>query len=81
MGARSYSRTVVTFEVRAEDDVDGTATLEEDNTLTQDDDVGGDITISCDPPSGGTTFPVGSTDVDFVLLQTKLVILQQLHLW
>jgi len=37
--------------------------LEEDNTLTQDDDVGGDITISCDPPSG-TTFPVGSTDVD-----------------
>jgi hypothetical protein len=41
---------VVTYTVTAEDNVDGTATLDEENTLIQDDDVGGDITISCDPP-------------------------------
>jgi Ca2+-binding RTX toxin-like protein len=56
------SGAVVTFPVTAEDNVDGTATLEEDNTLTQDN-VGGSITISCNPPSG-STFPPGSTDVN-----------------
>jgi len=56
------SGAVVTFEVTAQDDVDGTATLEEDNTPTQDN-VGGDIEISCNPPSG-STFPLGSTDVE-----------------
>jgi PKD repeat protein len=54
--------TVVTYSVSAEDNVDGTATLEEDNTLTQDDD-GGTIEISCDPASG-SEFPVGETTVE-----------------
>jgi hypothetical protein len=54
--------TQVRFTVTAQDDVDGTATLEEDNTTTQDDGVGGDIVISCDPPSG-SEFPVGDTTV------------------
>jgi hypothetical protein len=54
---------VVTFEVAAEDDVDGTATLDEENTLIQDDDVGGDITITCDP-SSGTEFSIGETEVE-----------------
>jgi hypothetical protein len=56
--------TVVTYSVSAEDNVDGTATLEEDNTLTQDE-VGGDITISCDPASG-SEFPVGETVVECI---------------
>jgi Ca2+-binding RTX toxin-like protein len=61
--ATSPDGAVVRFEVTAEDNVDGAATLEEDDgtTVTQDD-VGGDITISCDPPSG-STFPIGSTEV------------------
>jgi hypothetical protein len=54
--------TVVTYTVTAEDDVDGTATLEEDGTTTIQDDVGGNITISCDPASG-SEFPVGDTEV------------------
>jgi hypothetical protein len=41
---------VVKWELTAQDDVDGTAVLHEDNTLTQDN-VGGDINISCRPPS------------------------------
>jgi hypothetical protein len=44
---------VITWEVTAQDDVDGTATLHRDNTLTQDN-VGGDITLSCRPPSGSS---------------------------
>jgi PKD repeat protein len=51
----------VTYNVTAEDNVDGIATLEEDGALTQDN-VGGGIDISCDPPSG-STFPVGDTEV------------------
>jgi Ca2+-binding RTX toxin-like protein len=58
--ADSTEGAVVTYTVTAEDNVDGTATLE-DNTLTQDG-VGGDITISCDPPSG-SEFPIGTTTV------------------
>ena len=54
--------TVVTYNVTAEDNVDGTATLEEDNSLTQDD-VGGNIAISCEP-SSGSEFPVGETIVE-----------------
>jgi hypothetical protein len=54
---------VVRFEVTAEDNVDGTATLDEENTLTQDDDVGGEIDISCDPPSG-SEFPIGEIVVE-----------------
>lgn len=52
--------------VTAEDSVDGTAILEEDNTLTQDND-GGDITISCEPASG-TEFPVGETEVQCIAI-------------
>jgi hypothetical protein len=48
---------VITWEVTAQDNIDGTATLDEENTLTQDD-VGGDITLSCRPPSG-TEFSSG----------------------
>src|SRR5215207_10484285 len=56
--------TQVTFTVTAQDDVDGTATLEEDDTtITQDEDVGGDIDISCEPASG-TVFPIGETTVE-----------------
>jgi Tol biopolymer transport system component len=60
--ATANGGTVVTYNVTAEDNVDGTATLEEDNTLTQDD-VGGAIDISCDP-SSGSEFPIGETIVD-----------------
>jgi hypothetical protein len=60
--ATANGGTVVTYNVTAEDNVDGTAILEEDNTLTQDD-VGGAIDISCDPPSG-SEFPIGETIVD-----------------
>ena len=52
----------VTYTVTAEDNVDGTATLDERNVLTQDD-VGGSITISCNPPSG-SVFPIGETVVE-----------------
>ena len=52
--------TIVTYNVTAEDNVDGTAILEEDNTVTQDD-IAGDITISCDPASG-SEFPIGDTN-------------------
>jgi hypothetical protein len=51
----------VTYTVTAQDNVDGNATLEEDDgtTITQDD-VGGDITISCNA-AYDSTFPVGNT--------------------
>jgi PKD repeat protein len=54
--------TVVTYNVTAKDNVDGTAILEEDNTTTQDDD-GGEIDISCDPPPG-SEFAIGDTIVE-----------------
>jgi Tol biopolymer transport system component/PKD repeat protein len=54
--------TVVTYNVTAEDNVDGTARLEEDGATITQDDVGGNITISCDPPSG-SEFPIGDTEV------------------
>jgi hypothetical protein len=60
--ANSTERAQVTYTVSAQDNVDGNATLEEDNIITQDD-TGGDIDISCEPASG-TTFPVGNTTVD-----------------
>jgi len=55
--------TLVTFTVTAEDNVDGTATLEEDGTTITQDDVGGEITISCEP-SSGSEFPIGDTEVE-----------------
>jgi hypothetical protein len=51
----------VRYTVTAQDNVDGTAILNENNRLIQDN-VGGSITISCNPPSG-STFPVGDTEV------------------
>jgi hypothetical protein len=61
--ATSTDGAQVTYTVTAQDDVDGTATLEEDGTTITQDDVGGDITISCDPPSG-SVFPIGDTEVE-----------------
>jgi Ca2+-binding RTX toxin-like protein len=61
--ATSPDGAVVRFEVTAEDNVDGTATLEEDGTTVTQDDVGGDITISCIPRSG-SVFPIGRTIVE-----------------
>jgi hypothetical protein len=62
--ATSSDGAVVTYTVRAEDDVDGTATLTQDEnsiSLSQDD-VGGDIAISCFPASG-SMFLIGDTTV------------------
>jgi Ca2+-binding RTX toxin-like protein len=61
--ATSTAGAVVTYTVTAEDNVDGTATLEEDGTTVTQDDVGGDITISCIPRSG-SVFPIGRTTVE-----------------
>jgi hypothetical protein len=47
----------------AEDNVDGNATLQEDGTTVTQDNVGGNITISCNPPSG-SVFPIGDTEVE-----------------
>jgi hypothetical protein len=59
--ATSEQVAQVTFTVTAQDNVDGTATLEEDGTtITQHDDVGGDITIACSPASG-SIFPLGDS--------------------
>ena len=58
--ATSADGAQVTFTVTAQDNVDATATLDEENTLTQDD-VGGDITLSCFPPSGSTFSGVSSS--------------------
>jgi hypothetical protein len=49
------------FDVSAEDNVDGSAKLYGDGFLQQDG-VGGDISIECNPPSG-SIFPVGFTKV------------------
>lgn len=53
--ATSEQGTEVTYTVSAEDNVDGTATLEEDGTTHTQDDVGGDITITCEPSSGSSS--------------------------
>jgi dipeptidyl aminopeptidase/acylaminoacyl peptidase len=60
--ATSAEGAEVTYTVTAQDNVDGNDTLEEDGTTITQDDVGGDITISCDPPSG-SVFPIGNTTV------------------
>jgi hypothetical protein len=61
--ATSEQSAVVTYTGTAQDNVDGNATLEEDSTTITQDDVGGNITISCDPPSG-SVFPIGDTEVE-----------------
>ncbi len=55
--------TAIEFEVSAQDDIDGTATLMTDGTSVEQDEVGGDIEIICTPASG-STFPIGDTTVD-----------------
>jgi Tol biopolymer transport system component len=60
--ATSTEGAEVTYTVSAQDNVDGTATLEEDGTTVTQDDVGGDIDISCEPASG-SVFPIGDTTV------------------
>jgi hypothetical protein len=57
--ATSAEGAQVKFIVTAHDNVDGTAILDD---LIQDN-VGGSIIISCDPPTG-SMFPVGSTEVE-----------------
>jgi hypothetical protein len=53
--------TTIKYRVSAQDDVDGYAELDSSGILHQDD-VGGDITISCDPPPT-SRIPVGVTTV------------------
>jgi dipeptidyl aminopeptidase/acylaminoacyl peptidase len=60
--ANSTAGAQVKYTVTAQDNVDGTATLREDGTTIIQDDIGGNITISCDPPSG-SVFPIGDTEV------------------
>jgi hypothetical protein len=62
VNATSEQGAEVRYNVSAEDDRDGNATLEEDGTTVTQDDLGGNITMSCDPPPG-TTFRVGNTTV------------------
>jgi hypothetical protein len=50
--ANSTEGAQIIYTVTAEDNVDGNAILQEDGTTIIQDDVGGNITISCDPPSG-----------------------------
>jgi HYR domain len=61
--ATSEQGAEVTYTVTAQDNVDGNATLEEDGSTIVQDDVGGNIDISCEPASG-TTFPIGETTVE-----------------
>jgi hypothetical protein len=55
----------VSYTVTAEDNVDGTAILEQDGSTLIQDDVGGNITISCEPASG-FEFPIGTTTVECI---------------
>jgi Tol biopolymer transport system component len=61
--ATSTDGAEVRYTVTAQDNVDGNATLEEDGSTITQDDIGGDIDISCEPASG-TTFPIGDTTVE-----------------
>ena len=53
---------LVLYDVSATDNVDGNARLDANNALTQEDNVGGSIAISCNPPSN-TILPVGNYTV------------------
>jgi Tol biopolymer transport system component len=61
--ATSEDGAQVRYTVTAKDNVDGNATLQEDGKTVTQDNVGGNITISCDPPSG-STFLVEDTQVE-----------------
>src|SRR5215217_6195624 len=67
----------VNFTVSATDIVDGKATLEEDSTTITQDNVGRDITISCDPGSGNTfglgtapSAPASASTSDTIFMQS-----------
>jgi hypothetical protein len=55
----------LSYEVSATDNVDGTARLGANNMLTQEDNVGGSVTISC-IPGPGTILPIGDTTVECI---------------
>jgi hypothetical protein len=59
-----YGQTL-SYEVSATDNVDGTARLGANNMLTQEDNVGGSVTISC-IPGPGTILPIGDTTVECI---------------
>ncbi|MDQ3966764.1 MAG: HYR domain-containing protein [Thermoproteota archaeon] len=61
--ATSPEGSQIIYLALARDNVDGGATLMADNVLSQDDDIGGEIGIDCDPPSG-SVFPIGTTEVE-----------------
>ena len=61
LDSTSAEGTVPFYVLTAQDNVDGTARLENSSSITQDD-VGGNIAISCDPPSN-SVFPIGATTV------------------
>jgi WD40-like Beta Propeller Repeat/HYR domain len=61
--ATSTEGAEVTYTVTAQDNVDGNATLEEDGSTVTQDDIGGDIDISCEPACG-SVFPIGETTVE-----------------
>jgi hypothetical protein len=52
----------VLYDVSATDNVDGTARLDENNVLRQEDNFAGDVAISCNPPSN-TNFRLGNHTV------------------
>ena len=54
--------SLVLYDVKASDIVDGFAVLNSDGTITQDE-IGGDIIISCNPPSGSVLYPPGDHTV------------------
>jgi hypothetical protein len=63
--ATSPNGTPVQYAVTAEDDVDGTAILEQDGSTVTQEGIRGNITISCDP-SSGFEFPIGNTAVECI---------------
>jgi hypothetical protein len=76
--ATNTDRAQVTYTVTAQDNVDGNATLEEDGgTITQDN-VGGDITMSCEPASG-STFPIGNTTGECSATDELLLLFVMIH--
>ena len=56
----TQSSEIVLFKVTAEDNVDGSATLDEANNLIQDN-VNGSITITCGGVTSGSNFPVSQS--------------------
>jgi hypothetical protein len=61
--ASSAEGVPVTYVIRVQDNVDGNATLEEDGISVTQDNVRGNITISCNKASG-STFLIGNTEVE-----------------